>query len=99
MSEVIRQKNINFGGEIPFGEPEKSTPKTLVDLVPYGITPLDAAYVRSQLIHTRWFSRYAIIEQYCQVWIEEYYTADCPIKRTNLARRKANNWIRQYLSK
>ncbi|WP_116964348.1 hypothetical protein [Fastidiosibacter lacustris] len=92
------QKNINSGGEILGDVSEKTTPKTLVDLVPYGITVLDAAYVKQLLVHTTWFSRYEVIERYCQVWVDEYHATDCLIKRANLARRKANTWIRQYLN-
>ncbi|GGG03959.1 MULTISPECIES: hypothetical protein [Cysteiniphilum] len=80
-------------------EHQKTTPKTLADLVPYGITALDSAYVNRKLIHTRWFSQLPIIEQYCQIWIDEYNDTPIEYKKANNARRKANLWISNELNK
>ena len=63
----------------------------------YGISHEDVGFVIKVLKNLTTSAKEMILEQYCQLWIETYkQNVNNLIKRENIARRKANIWLREY---
>lgn len=68
---------------------------TLATLNDYDIMIGDTSFVNKMLFYKPKQAKESIIDEYCKIWIDTYneHKADT-IKRGNIARVKANTWLR-----